>query len=44
VRTLESDVRGFHLPSEEDKIVYFNFLDLQRKSPDSGERQCKSRA
>jgi len=27
-----------------NQIVFFNCLDLYRKSPDSGERQCKSRA
>ena len=32
-----------HQPSEWDQIVFFNCLDVYHKSPDSGERQYKSR-
>ena len=34
----------FHQPSEGRQIISFNRLDLYRKSPGSGELQCKSRS
>ena len=33
----------FHQPSEWKQVVFFNRVDLYHKSPDSGERQYKSR-
>ena len=36
-------VHGYNQPSERDQIVSFNCLDLCRKSPDSSERQYRSR-
>ena len=35
---------GYTQPSEGEKIVVFNCLDLYHKSPDSSERQYKLRA
>ena len=32
-----------HQPSEKKHIDFFNCLDVCHKSPDSSERQCKSR-
>ena len=34
----------YHQPEEGQRTVFFKCLDLYHTSPDSGERQCKSRA
>ena len=43
VRRLHERVEWSRFPSEREQIEFFNSLDLYHKSPDSGERQYKSR-